>query len=264
MHTLKSLREARGLYQKEVAAAIGVDRTTYVKYERGDSRPGVQVLDRLARFFGVSTDQLLGRTDLPDGGETAPAGLPEEAWKVARDYSRLDRPGKNVVKAVLLEEGKRVRAELARRRAGGGWEAEEEAGGRPAPRVIPLYFTPAAAGYASPAFGEDFEYLAVGGDVPRQADFAVRIDGDSMEPYLMDGSTAYVNRDPIADGDVGIFFLDGDMLCKQYHRDESGNVYLLSLNRNRADADRFVSADSGASLTCFGRVMLPHVPRPAE
>lgn len=65
-----------------------------------------------------------------------------------------------------------------------------------------------------------------------------------------------MNRDPIAEGDVGIFFLDGDMLCKQYHRDEEGNVYLLSLNREREDADRFIPADSGMSLTCFGRVMM--------
>ena len=37
MHALRRLREARGLFQKDVASAIGVDRTTYVKYERGDS-----------------------------------------------------------------------------------------------------------------------------------------------------------------------------------------------------------------------------------
>lgn len=36
MHVLKRLREAKGLFQKDVASAIGVDRTTYVKYERGD------------------------------------------------------------------------------------------------------------------------------------------------------------------------------------------------------------------------------------
>ncbi len=52
-----------------------------------------------------------------------------------------------------------------------------------------------------------------------RADFAVRIQGDSMEPYIHDESVVYVNRDPLADGDVGIFCVDGAMLCKQYHRD---------------------------------------------
>lgn len=187
-----------------------------------------------------------------DGGETAPV-LPEEALEVARDYQRLDRHGRTVVKVLLSEEGRRVAEEGRRRAAGDGSPAEA--------RVIPLYFTPAAAGYASPAFGEDFEYLEVGGDVPRQADFAVKIDGDSMEPYIMDGSVVYVNRDPLADGDVGIFCVDGNMLCKQYHRDERGVVHLLSLNRARADADRRIGPDAGVSLNCYGRVILPHRPR---
>ena len=52
-----------------------------------------------------------------------------------------------------------------------------------------------------------------------------------MEPYIQDGSVAYVNRDPLASGDVGIFCVDGEMLCKQYVRDQLGMVYLFSLNR---------------------------------
>ena len=110
----------------------------------------------------------------------------------------------------------------------------------------------------NPALGEGFEYIEVGGDVPVYADFAVRIDGDSMEPYIRNGSTIYVNRDPLSNGDVGIFFCDGDMLCKQYYRDELGNVWLLSLNRDRADADKTIEADSGLTLVCYGRVILPH------
>ena len=65
----------------------------------------------------------------------------------------------------------------------------------------------------------------------------MRIQGDSMEPYILDGSIAYVNRDPLSNGDVGIFCVDGAMLCKQYVRDRLGIVYLFSLNRERADAD---------------------------
>jgi len=127
--------------------------------------------------------------------------------------------------------------------------------------MIPLYRTPAAAGYASPAFGEDFEYIQVGGEGPRHADFAVRIDGDSMEPYILDGATVYVNRDPLANGDVGIFFVDGDMLCKQYYKDPAGMVYLFSLNRARADADVVLPRDSGRTMVCFGRALLSARPK---
>ena len=88
------------------------------------------------------------------------------------------------------------------------------------------------------------------------ADFAVRIDGDSMEPYIHDGDTVLVQRAPIENGDIGMFFVDGDMKCKQYCKDNFGNVYLISLNRSRADADVTVSASSGITLCCFGKVLL--------
>ena len=105
---------------------------------------------------------------------------------------------------------------------------------------------------------EDFTYIPADESVPCGADFAVRIQGDSMEPYIHDESVVYVNRDPLADGDVGIFCVDGAMLCKQYHRDALGMTYLFSLNRARADADVVLTSTGTRSLACFGRVMLPH------
>ena len=115
--------------------------------------------------------------------------------------------------------------------------------------------TPAAAGYASPALGDDYEDYAV--EKGSAADFAVRIAGDSMEPYIHDGDVALCKRGAIIhDGDVGLFFVDGDMKCKQYCQDYSGNVYLFSANRDRSDADVTVSASSGITLMCFGKVLL--------
>ena len=126
---------------------------------------------------------------------------------------------------------------------------------------IKEYITPAAAGYASPAEGEDYTLVVRDSSVPAAADFAVRIAGDSMEPYIADGSRVYVSRDiELKDGDVGIFFVDGDMKCKQYCEDNFGNIYLFSLNRKRRDADVSVPADSGVTVFCFGRVILPKRP----
>ena len=129
-------------------------------------------------------------------------------------------------------------------------------------RVIPLYTSPAAAGFAAPVFGEDYELIPVTGDVPPGAELAVRIQGDSMAPVIADGAVVYVNHDPVQSGDVGIFCVDGDMLCKQYYRDPLGMVYLFSLNRKRADMDVIFHRGSGRSLTCFGRVMLHAQPLP--
>lgn len=61
MTLLKKLRKDRGLLQKQVAEKIGVGRTTYVKYENGDSEPDYKTLIKIADFYKVSIDELLGR-----------------------------------------------------------------------------------------------------------------------------------------------------------------------------------------------------------
>lgn len=62
MEHLKELRKEKGLLQRDVADFLGVDRTTYVKYETGANEPDIEVIKKLADFFGVSTDYLLGKT----------------------------------------------------------------------------------------------------------------------------------------------------------------------------------------------------------
>ena len=62
---------------------------------------------------------------------------------------------------------------------------------------------------------------------------------------------------------MGAFLLDGEFLCKQVKRDGEGNVFLLSLNRARSDADVTVFASAGRNLQCFGKILLPRrVPLP--
>lgn len=65
MEQLRKLRKEKQLYQKDVAAYLGIDRTTYVKYETGASQPDHETLARLADYFGVTVDYLLGREELP-------------------------------------------------------------------------------------------------------------------------------------------------------------------------------------------------------
>jgi transcriptional regulator with XRE-family HTH domain len=61
---LKQLRTDKGLYPSEVAKFLGITRPAYLKYENGQTEHP-RKLDELAAFFGVSTDYLLGRTDIP-------------------------------------------------------------------------------------------------------------------------------------------------------------------------------------------------------
>ncbi|MCX7779647.1 MAG: helix-turn-helix domain-containing protein [Negativicutes bacterium] len=62
---LKSLREQKGITQQEMADILGIARGTYAHYEIDRREPDNATLARLADFFGVTTDYLLGRTDNP-------------------------------------------------------------------------------------------------------------------------------------------------------------------------------------------------------
>ena len=57
---LKSLRITKGISQKDVANYLGIDRTTYLKYENGSSNPNISRLIKLANFFDTTPNYLLG------------------------------------------------------------------------------------------------------------------------------------------------------------------------------------------------------------
>ncbi len=59
---LTSLREERGIYQKELAAILKVSVGTISNYENNVHFPDQEALIQLADYFGVTTDYLLGRT----------------------------------------------------------------------------------------------------------------------------------------------------------------------------------------------------------
>lgn len=171
--------------------------------------------------------------------------LSGEAHNIAIRYQKLDTYGKAAVQAIMTEEEIRIKEQ----------SDLELFTPKAEPKIIPLYLTPAAAGYASPAFGSDYEPYELNEDDPQGADFAIKIQGDSMEPHFPDGSIAFCNRDPISDGDIGVFFVDGDIYCKQYHKDSMGMTYLFSLNRKRSDADITLSLNGNQSFACFGRII---------
>lgn len=64
---LRVLRAQRGLHRREVAKAISIKESTLASYEIGRTEPGATALLRLAEFYRVSCDYLLGRSDHPLG-----------------------------------------------------------------------------------------------------------------------------------------------------------------------------------------------------
>ncbi|MGI6028237.1 MAG: S24 family peptidase [Candidatus Heteroscillospira sp.] len=237
---LKAILDERDVNVNELSRRIGVSaQTLYSIIKRDTNKIDFDVLLKICTELEIPVELFYG--------SQPPPGLPEiHELGFLKKFRELDEHGRNLTEMVLNSEYERVSA--ARHKP------EEKAA-----KIIPLYATPAAAGYANPALGEDYEDYEVPAD--SRADFAARIQGDSMEPYIADGSIVLVNRSsPIADGDVGLFFVDGDIKCKQYCEDSFGNIYLLSLNRARSDADTTVMASSGITVFCFGKVLMDKRP----
>jgi transcriptional regulator with XRE-family HTH domain len=59
------LREKRGMTQEELSGKLGISRAALSHYETNRREPDIDTLNKIANFFGVSLDYLLGRTNDP-------------------------------------------------------------------------------------------------------------------------------------------------------------------------------------------------------
>lgn len=92
---LKSLREEKQLYQKDLADALGLSRSTITAYEAGKREPDQNTLKHIANLFNVSVDYLIGHTDIrekpksekKDSNATYP--LPREFDEILRETNVL-------------------------------------------------------------------------------------------------------------------------------------------------------------------------------
>ena len=61
---IRDLREDNDLKQKDIAVYLMCDQSLYSKYERGERPLPLEYADKLADYYGVSVDYLLGRTSI--------------------------------------------------------------------------------------------------------------------------------------------------------------------------------------------------------
>ena len=107
---LTDLRKEYNLSQMQLAEQIGVSQSTIAKLEIGRNEATASTLAKLAAFFDVSTDYLLGLSDEYEGtgksATTAPAALPLDESELLRNYRALSYAGKARVAAYtdLLRE----------------------------------------------------------------------------------------------------------------------------------------------------------------
>ena len=58
---LKELRKSKCLSQKEISKILGIAQTTYAGYETGKHKPDLEMLIKIADFYMISVDFLIGR-----------------------------------------------------------------------------------------------------------------------------------------------------------------------------------------------------------
>lgn len=86
MRNFKEYRLSHKEKQTDVANWLGVDRSTYAKYETGDTEPPFSTLVRLAEHWDASVYDLMGYED-----KKSPAGrLPSEVFEAAKMLDALD------------------------------------------------------------------------------------------------------------------------------------------------------------------------------
>jgi phage repressor protein C with HTH and peptisase S24 domain len=208
---------------------------------------------RIANFFSVPVSYLYGDTnDIEDRSRThytelaaQKVGLDDKEKYLIETYRSLDTISKKVVDSVMNLESQR------------GTTNQPRTATRS--KVIPLFGTSFAAGSPEPDFGNAWQKFYVEKDNP--ADFAIKVNGESMQPYINDGDIILGENKRPQDGDVGAFMLDGGFLVKQFCEDNFGNIYLFSLNRDHKD----IIVGHDQTLKYIGTIIMPRkIPLPLD
>lgn len=272
MLRVKELREEKGLNMRQTAISLGIPYTTYISYEKGEREPNSEMLISLADFFNCSIDYLLGRSEERidedvlgevlsiDNDLLAKHGNLYEAKKAQAErdaqlsveelfcqtvsrseiehitkYRTLDGHGKKAVDEILRIEYDRCST-----------AAETE----PAPTIkIKHSVYKASAGFGFDLEDRD-EWDEI--DIPdtpeaREADFAVTIYGNSMEPIYHDNDIVLVKiQERVNIGETGIFVVNGQGYIKQY-----GGDRLISVNSEYDD----IIFTEGDYIKCAGKVI---------
>ena len=100
---IKQLRENRGLIQEILASELGITQQMLSKYERDVLCIKVDVLKRIAEYFNVTTDYLLGTSDVKRDvvGAVEMGKTLEEYYDLVELYRGLERCDQEIVLAII-------------------------------------------------------------------------------------------------------------------------------------------------------------------
>jgi len=233
---LRTLRKEQNITKRVLVSKLPLNYSTYANYESGFREPNSEVLQLLARHFGVSIDYLLGVSDNRKKADEI-AVLSDDEHEHISCYRQLDKHGKEVIDIIMEKELERINYVNSVRFTAKPTDEQWV--------TLPVYQQKASAGFGSyldDYSNEDFEMMRfVSTPVSKSADFCIIIKGDSMEPKIYDNDILFVKSAPKVDPDsVGIFLYEGESYCKRLRVDHKRKaVYLESLNK--AFAPKYIS-----------------------
>lgn len=100
---IRSLREKRGLIQEILATELGITQQMLSKYERNVDVIKVDILKKLALYFNVTTDYLLGLSDIKRDltGQIKMNKAIDEYYDLVEVYKSLDEYDREMIWAMI-------------------------------------------------------------------------------------------------------------------------------------------------------------------
>ncbi len=237
---IKKIKSEKKMTNDELAERTGIAVGTLSKILAGISEsPKLSNFVAICEALHCSLDYIMYGIEENRNNYT----LEEEEIHLIENYRALDTRGKETVEALLQKElelqpvearpaKKEIRyfrPEPLERRLTAAYADNLNGFGK---RTLPLYDLPVSAGVGVALDGESVDEITVSDNSrTREADFALRISGNSMEPRYRDGDILLVQEaESVEFGELGIFILDGNGFFKVF-----GGDRLYSLNPEYGD-----------------------------
>ena len=205
---IKDLAKEKHISISDMLQKIELGRNTMANFKT--SMPKADNLAKIADYLECSVDYLLGRTDDPTWHK------PEEVLAEMVQKTPI----------IMKPQQKHKKPEI----------------------MLPYYPQSASAGDGNYIFDELPEWRTVPkNSQTEEADFMLMVSGESMLPKFADGDIVLVKKTPsIFEGEIGIFYIDGDAFIKQM-----GSGELISLNPDYPN----IAIKTCNDVRCFGQVI---------
>lgn len=213
---IKELRLEHGYSLRDLADKCGVSKSAIDMYEKAKRKPKYETLEALADIFNVDMEYLLGKSD------------------TRNRYA-------NMLGFDSLEEAYRAGKKLP-------------SNIRPISTVsLPLLGNVACG---EPIFAEENVETYIDAEEGTQADFCLRVKGDSMiNARIFDGDIIFVKKqDMVDDGEIAVVLIDDEATVKRVYYDRDNNVITLMPENPTYKPMRYAGADLD-TVRILGKVL---------